>query len=124
MATSKTFRIEFERGALRIVQRKKIIGKACRGASGDFRKDLGVRPGEYVLTDNLQRWNELQQIEIKLVPHRRGLHLRSYLKRAHDRLVPIIQMTVRVAAALNVVDGTYRLRRLDRRGYDRHRPRA
>lgn len=123
MATSKTFRVSFKDGALRITRNGRLIGRACRGATMFVRTDLNLRPGEYVLEQG--RYSNGEPLDIVLVRHERGRSLHSYENKNQARPTPILRISVRTAAGLNIVDGFWRVRRLDRRtARDWNKPRA
>ena len=123
-----TFRIKFNRdGTLRIVRGKKSLGQGCCKGATPFKKDFELRRGEYILDgDNVHSWNSAEHIRIELVHHYHGASLIDYTSRdSTDDYIPIVCISVKLAAALNVVDGVYVLYRLDRRlVWDKQHPRA
>lgn len=126
MATSKTFRVSFKNGALHITRGGRLIGKACRGETARVEIDLGLRPGEYILERSSFNRIHDRKLCIELVQHQRGSGFLSYVRAdVVNKLAPVIRMSVKIAADLNVVSGVWKVRRLDRRTCrDWNRPRA
>lgn len=122
MATSKTFRVEFSKnGALRIKRKSRGFGVACLGMSFDATKDLDLRPGEYVFYDG----PDGICVEVELVRHQPGMHLRGFHRKSNERELPLVRISVKLGAELNIVNGLWNIRRVDRRTYrDRGRSRA